>query len=244
MNPGIPRVLAFRGASGLAPENTLTAFQKAIELGVHGFSMDVQMSRDGVLVVFGASGLEPYTGSPGVIWQRDYKELRRLDNGSWFGLEFKGEKIPTVAEVFQLINGRRLSLHLNIRTDLYPFTEIEQRLLKVIELYSLNSKVIFSSKNHLTVLRCKKIAPEIKTGLHITAGLSKNQIESLGVQYLYTAQKISKDFVEACHQKGLQIFTGPLESKQEIQGLLSLGIDGFITRTLFGPEVLRHRQSD
>ncbi|MGL4971324.1 MAG: glycerophosphodiester phosphodiesterase family protein, partial [Cetobacterium sp.] len=96
-------ILAHRGASGTAPENTIAAFKKAIIDGCDGFEFDVQQTKDGKLVVFHDWTLERTSNGKGYVREHTLDELKELDAGSWFGEEFKGEKIPTLEETLDLI---------------------------------------------------------------------------------------------------------------------------------------------
>ena len=93
---------AHRGASGYFPENTMLAFMKAVEMGCDGIETDVQMTRDGVLVLIHDERIDRTTNGYGLVKDYSYAELCRLDAGSWFGARFAGTKIPTVGELLLL----------------------------------------------------------------------------------------------------------------------------------------------
>jgi glycerophosphoryl diester phosphodiesterase len=103
-----PLILAHRGASRIAPENTLVAFCLALEQGADGLELDVQLSRDGVPVVFHDSELSRTTDGRGRISEKTLAELRTLDAGKWFDPRFAGERIPTLEEVFEAFGDRAL----------------------------------------------------------------------------------------------------------------------------------------
>ena len=93
-------MVAHRGASGLAPENTLAAFRKALEVGADAFELDVRLTRDGRAVVMHDRRVDRTTTGRGLVGTHTLEELKSLDAGSWYGAEFAGEEVPTLEEVF------------------------------------------------------------------------------------------------------------------------------------------------
>ena len=108
-----PLIFAHRGASAHAPENTLSAFELALEQGAHGIELDVKLTADGEVVVFHDPTIDRTTGGQGRISQLTLAALRELDAGSSFSEKFSGEKIPTLAEVFETI-GRRAFINVEL----------------------------------------------------------------------------------------------------------------------------------
>src|SRR5690606_11528357 len=118
------KVTAHRGASAYAPENTMAAFEMALEMGADGIELDVQMSRDGHLVVIHDPTLERTTDGSGLVAQYTLAELRRVDAGAWFDERFRGQRIPTLAEVFELVRGKALlNVELKVMPVRYPGIE-------------------------------------------------------------------------------------------------------------------------
>ena len=103
-----PRVIAHRGFSGVAPENTLAAFRRAIEIGADMIEVDVALTGDGHVVCLHDETLDRTTDGQGLLAAATFEEVRRLDAGSWFAPELAGEKVPTLAEVLDLARGRIL----------------------------------------------------------------------------------------------------------------------------------------
>jgi hypothetical protein len=99
---GVVEIVAHRGASSVCPENTMVSFLRAIELGADGIEFDVQATTDGQLVVIHDLSLDRTTNSRGPVFASTFETVRILDAGSWFGTEFEGEQVPTLAEVLAL----------------------------------------------------------------------------------------------------------------------------------------------
>ncbi|MEE8523355.1 MAG: glycerophosphodiester phosphodiesterase family protein, partial [Thermoanaerobaculia bacterium] len=142
-----PRVIAHRGFSGVAPENTLVAIRKAIDVGADMAEIDVLLSRDRHVVVIHDDTLDRTTDGKGPVEDLSLEELRRLDAGSWFSAEFAGERMPTLAEVLDLVRGRIL-LNVEIKSEAVT-REIEggivDRVLRLIAEREMGDQVILSS---------------------------------------------------------------------------------------------------
>lgn len=119
MTPGIllPRLIAHRGASTIAPENTLAALGAAADAGVEAVEFDVRLTRDGACVVFHDDDLDRTSNGSGPVAECDLADLQRLDAGAWFSPAFAGEPIPTLSEVHELCSARGLTANLEIKAD-------------------------------------------------------------------------------------------------------------------------------
>ena len=140
-------VMAHRGFSGKAPENTLAAFRKAIEIGSDFIELDVRFSKDGHLVVFHDDTLERTTNGKGKVADFSLQELKGLDAGSWFGPSFSGEKIPTLREVLAQAKGRIL-VNIELKKgDQGPYTmmDLSDRALEEVQRAGMEKEVLFSS---------------------------------------------------------------------------------------------------
>ena len=136
---------AHRGWSGLYPENTLLAFQKAIELGVDGFEMDVQLSRDGEVVVFHDETLDRVTGYHGYLRDLTVSELKRLDASSGFrGLYGKNE-IPTLREFLELVAPTELIVNMELKNNRQYYPRLEEKVIALVRAFGMEKRVIFSS---------------------------------------------------------------------------------------------------
>src|SRR5262245_54692411 len=144
-----PRVLviANRGASEEAPENTIAAFELALEQGADAIALDVHLSRDDQLVVIRDFTLERTTDGAGPVRDRSVRELKRLDAGGWRGRRFRGQRIQTLYEVLERFRDRtRVWIELRAGSDLYP--SAEERLVSAIEIYDMVDSVVIQSFDH------------------------------------------------------------------------------------------------
>jgi glycerophosphoryl diester phosphodiesterase len=159
-----PLNFAHRGASHDAPDNTLPAFLLAAELGADGIELDVQLSRDGELVVIHDFVLETTTDGHGPVRDRTLAELKELDAGGWFDPVFSGQRIPTLQEVIEAV-GHRLLLNIELKTSSLQDDGLAAAVVRTIEDNHLLDQTIVSSFNPLAVWRVKVKNPWIFTGL-------------------------------------------------------------------------------
>lgn len=153
-------VIAHRGASSRAPENTLASFQAALDIGVDGIELDVHLSRDGHLVVIHDANLRRTTNGQGLVHEHTLAELKALDAGSWHGAAFAGERIPTFEEVLDLV-GSRVPLQVELKGATEGVTEAT---LAALERRGLLGTVMMTSF-HLNLLpRVRELVPAVEIG--------------------------------------------------------------------------------
>ncbi len=157
-----PLVIAHRGAAD-APEHTIAAFERALELGADAIQLDVHLSRDDQPVVIHDFTLERTTDGSGPVRARTVRELKRLDGGGWFGAAFRGQRVQTLQEVLERFRDRaRLSITLKGGAALYP--DIEERIVGLLEVYDVLESTLVQSLDAaaLRVLRAR--SPEVRLG--------------------------------------------------------------------------------
>lgn len=163
-------VLAHRGASGYAPENTLEAFRLAAEMGADGFELDVHVSADGELIVMHDEKVDRTTDGKGYIKDKTLKELKALDasNGK---AGYRDVRIPTLREVYELISGTKLIINTEIKTDGILYPDIAEKCLALEDEMNLRGQIVYSSFNHYTCATLREMRPDAKIGLLYSGGL-------------------------------------------------------------------------
>ena len=159
-----PLNFAHRGASHHAPENTLAAFILAAEMGAEGIELDVQLSKDGALVVIHDFGLETTTDGTGPVRERTLIELRELDAGLRFDPAYAGQRIPTLQEVIDAV-GHRLLLNIELKTSSWRDDGLARAVVQSIEDNDLLDRTVVSSFNPLALYRVNKLDRFVSTGL-------------------------------------------------------------------------------
>lgn len=170
-NGFLPLIIAHRGASALAPENTLTAFRQAIEAGANGIEFDVRISKDGVPVVFHDSTLRRIARREGRTSNFTAEELGKIEIGSWFNekfprkanAEFVGEKIPTLEELFVLLNGFKGRIYLEMKGNPTEVLKVAEAVVEIIKNSPYLPQIIAKSFKLEAVAHIKNLFPEVKT---------------------------------------------------------------------------------
>ncbi|MBC7252060.1 MAG: glycerophosphodiester phosphodiesterase [Anaerolineae bacterium] len=237
---------AHRGASAYAPANTLSAFRLAAELGADGVELDVQLSRDGEVVVIHDFTVDATTNGSGPVAHKTLAELQALDAGSWFDPAFAGEHIPTLQEVMDAV-GHRLLLNIEIKL---PFTlrntGLEAEVVRLIEDNNLLSRVIVSSFHPLALRRVKALNRRIPTGLLYAHNLPI-YLRRAWFAPLVPHEARHPDFtlvtpayVRTMKARGYRINVWTVDDPTEMRRLLALGVDAIITNR---PDLLRQVMS-
>ncbi|MGG3451160.1 glycerophosphodiester phosphodiesterase [Domibacillus aminovorans] len=156
-----PAIFAHRGASGTHPENTMAAFEAAVRLDADGIELDVQMTKDGEIVIIHDETVNRTTNGKGAIERMTYAEIAELDAGSWFHPKFAGEKILTLDEFLTWATGNTMQINIELKTNKVPYYGIEQKVLELIDIYNMRGRVIISSFNSESVGRVIELDPYI-----------------------------------------------------------------------------------
>jgi len=158
-----PQIFAHRGAKAVTPENTLPAFQRALEMGVAGIELDVHCSKDGRLVVIHDESLARTTTATGLVGEYTAAELAKIDAGSPFHADFAGVGVPTLDEVFDLV-GNRCQVNVEIKTDDPNGGDQVEPLLALLQARNLRDQVIVSSFNVPTLIKMRALGPAVPLG--------------------------------------------------------------------------------
>ena len=222
MNDKSKRVLLIghRGASKMAPENTLKAFQKAIDLKADYVEFDVHQSMDGELIVIHDPNTFRSTGHRGSIKKMTLQEIKELDAG-------EGEQIPTLEELITLAKGR-IGLQLEIKAS-----GMAQKIVAALQKADLIESTIVSSFIHNELSKVQKMNPNIKLA-PLLLGIRKNKTLQKAIDhkygYLHPQYKlITKAFLDAAHEKDIKVNAWTVDSRDDMEKLIAMGIDGIIT---------------
>ena len=232
--PKLPRplIIAHRGASGYAPENTLAAIEKAITLGAHMVELDIHQSKDGIPIVLHDSSLWRTAGVRRNVGSLTLQELKRLEVGSWFNPQFQDQRIPTLEEVLDRVQNRIL-LNLELKQGINPYPNFTDHILKLLDHYHLLSLTLLSSFFHGSILEFRKKNPDIFIGyLSRREAIPKIflKAENLNACSLHIPfRKISLDLLNQAHAKGFRVFTYTVNRNEEIKRFLRMGVDGIFT---------------
>jgi glycerophosphoryl diester phosphodiesterase len=227
-------VIAHRGFSGEAPENTLAAFKKAIDVGSDMMELDVHFSKDGQVVVIHDDHLERTTNGWGKVADHTLQELKKLDAGSWFGPLFSGERIPSLKEVLELAR-KKIFVNIEIKNGYlgsYTISDLADRTLQEVQRRRMVNQVIFSSFDLSPLERVKERNFHARVALlyhhrwnipqEITGG---RPFSLLNLRRSF----LTKDKIAKVHLAGMELNTYTVNSAKEMEQFVRWGIDGIIT---------------
>ena len=226
-------IIAHRGASAKAPENTLAAFREAIRAGADLIEMDLRLSRDEEVMVFHDHSLRRTTDGAGWVEDLSRAELRKLDAGSWFSSRYRGEPIPTLEEVIKLLQPHQTGLYLEIKLD-PGREEVRSRLVekthRILRLYSFRSRAFLASFDREAINISKKIDPELPTGLIFREPSTwENLIDDKfgGVDIACARWNIiTTSLIRKAREADTRVFGWTIKGKTELRAVASLGVDG------------------
>lgn len=188
-------VIAHRGFSSRYPENTLLAFEQALALGADGAEFDVQLTQDGVPVVIHDESVLRVSGADALVKDLPLAELRKLDVSYKFRGQCAPQRIPTLEEYFSLVKDVDFLNIIELKTAIYEYGGIEEKVIGLIRRFGLEKRVMLSSFNHYSLLRCKKLAPELPCGILYECRIAEPQdyCKRLGMQYLHPDYRFLSD---------------------------------------------------
>lgn len=223
-----PTITAHRGLSVKAPENTLYAFSDAIDAGADMIELDVQQTKDGVLVVLHDQNLRRTTGVKKNIWDVTYDEIRDLDAGSWFDPAYANARIPTLEETLQFVDGR-IRLNIEIKPTEHTSPTLEQDVADLITTYGYTDNCWVTSFSYGSLKRIKEANPDIRTGYIMS--VAYGQFYSLKYADAFSLNKVfvTSQVVNSAHQAGKQVFAWTVNSVSEVRSLCNLHVDSIIT---------------
>jgi glycerophosphoryl diester phosphodiesterase len=230
-----PLVFAHRGASAHAPENTLAAFELALAQGAHGVELDAKLSADGEVVVIHDATIDRTTGKKGHVSQLTLAALRELDAGSFFSEKFTGEKIPTLAEVFEMI-GKRAFINVEL-TNYYttPRDKLADKVCKLVEEFGLQGNTLFSSFLPSNLKRTRSLLPDVPRGLLAPGGWLGWWARSFGFNFgdyqaLHPSLRdITPQQIARVHRLKRGVYVYTVNIAEEMRRLFGWGVDGIFT---------------
>lgn len=227
-----PVIIAHRGASKQAPENTMAAFRRALELKAGGLELDVHLSSDGHIVVVHDEKVDRTSNGTGLVRDKTLDELKSLDFGSWFSQDFKNERIPELKEVLELVKDWDGLLNIEIKNGPVFYPGIEKAVADEIQKYNLVQRTIISSFNHYSLVEIRKINPVIKTAPLYFAGLYEpwDYARRMGACAVHPSfYSAIPEIVRGCISNNIMINPYTVDSPEYIKALASAGVSGIIT---------------
>lgn len=242
------KVISHRGANRQAPQNTIPAFEKSLEIGVDGFETDVHATADGVPVICHNYSIDETSDGKGKIASMTLEELRKYDFGSYFHDEFKGTPIPTLEDFLVLCENADIEI---INIELKPpengESGLPEKTISAVKERGLFDKLLISSFSAALLIESKRIDPACKTGF-LYSPAQKIAYQRMLFGYVEFAKAIKADYlhpyfsvvtrkyVENLHKNGIGVNVWTVDKPETVDKMLSYGADGIITNV---PEVVK-----
>jgi len=229
-----PTIFAHRGSSSYAPENTLAAFTLAIRQEADAIELDVKLTLDRIPVVIHDQTVDRTTEGTGQVRQLTLGELKQMEAGTHFDVAFRGEKIPSLEEVFETIGGK---IFINIElTNYASLTDTLPDLVSsLVQKYNLTRSVMFSSFNPLALLRVRKLLPQVPRGLLAFPGAAGGWARS-GLRRMVPCEALHPEynditpaFVKRIHRSSQRIHAYTVNHPEDMRRLFEMGVDGIFT---------------
>jgi len=227
-------VVAHRGFSGVAPENSMVAFKKAIEVGSDMIELDVRLSKDGEVVVVHDESVERTTNGKGRVIDLTVDELKKLDAGSKFQPSFSGEQIPTLKEVLQLAYGQiKVNIELKIGDyGKWTIFDLAERALREVEMAGMVNQVMFSSFDPMAIERITKKNQAVPVAYLYNRpwSLPRQVTEGRPFPILNCRKSVlTMENISKAHQEGILVGVYTLDTKEEMEKFIDLKVDAIIT---------------
>lgn len=228
--------LAHRGASAYAPENTLAAFYKAVELGANGIELDLRATQDGVIVVFHDATVDRTTNGNGRVKDYTWDQLKSLDAGFWFSPQYAGERVITFHQFLYFFSRKPLYLAVELKEEGF-----EQQVCQLLQRYSLYDRCTITSFDYRILQTVRAFDPRVNIGF-LTSKINQNTIDMIldihGQQICPKTETLNKDEVHWAKQHGLTVRAWGIRDKTLMEHALQCRVDGM---TVDFPDQLKER---
>jgi glycerophosphoryl diester phosphodiesterase len=211
----------------------MTSFQEAHRVGCDGIEFDVQLTKDGVPVIIHDEQVERTTNGSGWVKDLTFDELQRLDSGSWFDASFAGTKIPALSDVLQWAQDNSLLLNIELKTGVIPYPHLEEKVIRQVEAYKLQDRVILSSFNHYSLVEAHRINPEIETAILFMEGLYEpwnyaRQIHATGLHCYWPVATVPQ-LVQGAQTAGMPLRPFTVNEEKYLELFMQNGISAVFT---------------
>lgn len=225
-------VYAHRGASAYAPENTVSAFKKALDLKADGIEIDIHLTKDNEIVVTHDGVLGRTSNLRGPVNKLTLMQLKEGDFGGWFSDEFADERIPTLEETLKLLDQTGVILNIEIKKNFYTNKGIEEKMIELIHKYDFERQVIISSFNHYSLMTVKKIDERIKTAVLYSEQMYNPWEYAViakadAIHPFY--ESITEEAVDRCLKNNIMVNPYTVDNPEHIAKLAKWNVSGVIT---------------
>jgi len=225
-------IFGHRGSAGTHPENTMISFQEAERAGADGIELDVQLTKDGEVIIIHDEKVDRTTDGKGYINNLLLKDIKKLNAGAKFqNGQFKAE-IPTLNEFFEWFKGTNLFVNIEFKTKSIFNYELEEKTVAMVKKNKLEERVIFSSFNHYSLVYCYRLAPEIETAPLYAEGLFMPWIyaQSIRAKGIHPNYRVIPDeLITLSQNHGIKVRPYTVNQDEDIKRFLNCNTHAIIT---------------
>lgn len=226
-----------RGAYDFAPENTLTSFQLAADMGADGVEFDIQLSKDGEIVVIHDETIDRTSNHSGRVCDYTLAELKTFNFNKRGITQPLFMNIPTLREVFELLRPTGLMMNVELKTNIIRYESIEQKALKLAGQFGLLERIVWSSFNHYSVYSIKRSEPSARTALLCSGGIlvTGEQCEKTGAEALHcnvSQMRWYPELVGDCHSRGVLVRPWVVDKEDDLRLASKLGVNAVMTNNI------------
>lgn len=223
------KVIAHRGGAKLAPENTMPAFKRALDLKVDFFELDVHLSADDSLVLIHDASLNRTTNGSGKVSETTFNELKKLDAGSWFSADFANERVPLLRDALLLAKNSNYPVEVVIELKSSE-KRLPSKVVALVRELELEERVIISSFNFNLINTSKQIAPEIRVQLFgIINRDNINKVKQINGEWVGSGGAILKDIVDFAHSQNIKFNCWTINNDSVMTELIKMNVDAITT---------------
>jgi len=227
-------VVAHRGASAFAPENTLAAFSLAVDQGADAIELDAKLTADQQVVVIHDRTVDRTTNGKGEVRRLSLGQIKALDAGSFLSSRFSGEPIPTLGEVFEAV-GQKLLINVELTNYASPGDALPDKVVELVRQFHLEERVLFSSFHPANLLRARRLLPETPVAILALPGRGgwwarsflMRQVAPEFVNPYHT--DASAGYLQRQHEAGRRVFVWTVDDPADLSRLARDRADGLIT---------------
>ena len=227
------KILAHRGYSGKYPENTMTAFKEALKAGADGIELDVQLTKDGQVVIIHDEKVDRTTDGQG--WVKDFtlEEIKKLNANRTKPESIESESIPSFDEYCKWAADNTLITNVELKTGKYYYRGLEEKTLEIVRKHGIEDRIIFSSFNPLSVYKIKQLAPEIPCGLLAEYGgieMAGDLCSDFGFEYYHPSKdELTEENIENCNERGIGLNVWTVNDQDKFLWCKKIKVNSVIT---------------
>lgn len=226
------KIFAHRGASKMAPENTMPAFNLAYNIGADGIETDVQLTKDGIPVLIHDETLRRTSTGTGFVQDHSLEQLKELDFGSWFSPKYSDTSIVTLDEFLTWVKNKDLLINIELKNNVIDYKHLETIVYEKLQHYELINRTIISSFNPKSIKKISKLDSNLETAF-LTSQRIRHLLpfsKSLGATAIHAKYRLlTNRLVYRCEQEELALRIYTVNQPSRIMKCFKLGCDGIFT---------------